>query len=76
MHAIANGLTVVTCLRSVWAVLTDPFLVMDSSLHPHSLFGSGSILPLTIINAVSGLSEAICVPYVLRHGHFRLTCII
>lgn len=52
-HAFANLLVVLTSLGSVAAVLRDPFNAMVVDEHRDiSLFGSGSIWPLTIINSV------------------------
>ena len=53
IHAFANALVVITAMGSVISVLRDPFNAMEAESHPDiSMFGSGSIWPLTIINSV------------------------
>jgi hypothetical protein len=53
VHALANSLVVLTALRSMVAVLADPLHAMDSTVHIDTgPFGSGSVWPLTFINAL------------------------
>jgi hypothetical protein len=53
IHAFANALVVITALRSMAGVLGDPLHAMDGTVHADKgPFGSGSVWPLTIINAV------------------------
>lgn len=53
VHSFANLLVVLTALCSMGAVFADPLHAMDSTIHVDTgPFGSGSVWPLTIINAV------------------------
>ena len=52
-HAFANLGVVITALPSVIAVLKDPLNAMNAQHHSDtSMFGSGSVWPLTIINSI------------------------
>ncbi len=53
LHAFANALVVATAFNSMIAVLKDPLHAMSVEHHRDvSLFGSGSVWPLTIINSI------------------------
>jgi hypothetical protein len=52
-HAFANLGVVITGFPAVIACIKDPFNVMNVAVHSDtSMFGSGSVWPLTIINSI------------------------
>lgn len=52
-HAFANALVVITCLRSMASVVSDPYNAASCETNTDtSMFGSASRWPLTIINSV------------------------
>jgi len=52
-HAFANAVVCVTGAKAIWTVFSDPHDAMDFRIyHDTSPFGSASVWPLTVVNAV------------------------
>lgn len=53
LHSVANFFVCVTAVNSIRTVLADPVHALDAVKYSdHSVFGSASVWPLTIINSV------------------------
>lgn len=53
LHSLANFFVCVTAVNSIRTVLADPVHALDAVKYSdHSVFGSASVWPLTIINSV------------------------